>query len=292
MQELMSTYKDNILDIENFLVETIFNLGSLEDRESDEFKKVFKIFPSMELIYVCNEKDMIQISENIYRNKTSDIPIGRDRKYLLDKVEFNRSNIAISKPYISSATGKTCITVAKKENDKIYFLDFNVAMLLQRLGLIEVHGGFNIISKSFYFLTANIMIILALFTIGYASYEFINSLLFKGVLSIEAIFKPVIALTLGLAIFDLAKTVLAQEVIFKSYSKDSTEEYKVLTKFSITIIIALLIESLMVVFKIAIDDYSHMIHAFYLIGGVSVLILTLGLFIYLTKVRNLNECCR
>jgi len=43
MQEFMTTYKDNILDIENFLIETIFNLGSLEDRESNDFKKVFKV---------------------------------------------------------------------------------------------------------------------------------------------------------------------------------------------------------------------------------------------------------
>ena len=279
----MSTYKENVQDIETFLIETIFNLGNLQEREGNDFKRVFKVFPSLELIYTCNEENMLQTSANIYRNKTSQTPIGRNREYLLNKMDFDNSSIAISQPYISSATGETCITVAKKENGKIFFLDFNIPALLQRLGLIEVHKGFNFISKSFYFLTANIMIVLALFTIGYSVYEFINSLLFKGGLSIEAIFKPVIALTLGLAIFDLAKTVLAQEVVFKSYSKNSTEEYKVLTKFSITIIIALLIESLMVVFKIAIDDYAHMIHAFYLIGGVSILIVALGLFIYFTK---------
>lgn len=283
MQEFMDTYKNNIDDIENFLVETVFNLGSLHERETNNFAKVFKVFPSLELVYVCDEKSMVQISENIYRNKTSKIPIGRNRNYLLEKVQFDSTNIAISKTYISSATGETCVTVAKKENDKIYFLDFNVSALLQRLGLIEIHSGFNFISKGFYFVTASVMMVLALFTIGYSVFEFTVSLLTKDGLSIELIFKPVIALTLGLAIFDLAKTVFAQEVIFKSYSKNSDAEYKVLTKFSITIIIALLIESLMVVFKIAIDDYSQMLHAFYLIGGVSVLMLALGLFIYFTK---------
>lgn len=39
----------------------------------------------------------------------------------------------------------------------------------------------------------------------------------------------------------------------------------------------------MVVFKIAIDNYEQMIHAVYLIGGVSILILSLGIFIYYTK---------
>ncbi len=282
MHEFMDTYKENVKDIENFLVETIFNLGNLESREDENFKKLFKVFPSLELVYTCDE-DLIQISNNIYRNKTSNIPIGRDRNYILDKISFEETNIAVSKPYISSATGETCITVAKKENNKIHFLDFNVTLLLQRLGLIEVHRGFNFMNKSFYLLTANLMMILALFTIGYSTYEFIHSLLFKDGLTIESIFKPVIALTLGLAIFDLAKTILAQEVVFKSYSKNSDTEYKLLTKFSITIIIALLIESLMVVFKIAIDDYSHMIHAFYLISGVSVLVLALALFIYYTS---------
>lgn len=164
-------------------------------------------------------------------------------------------------------------------------LDFDLDILLQRLGLIEINRAFNTVSKTFYFITANVMIILALFTIGYALFSFIESIFVKSDLSIESIFKPVIALTLGLAIFDLAKTVMEQEVVFKTYSKNSRAEYKVLIKFSITIIIALLIESLMVVFKIAIDDYSLMIHALYLLGGVSILMLALGLFIYFTKMK-------
>ncbi len=288
MQEIMSTYKANINDIENFLRETILNLGDLKEWQSTDFKKVFKVFPSLELIYTCDESSLLQNSGNIFRNKQTKAPVGRKRDYLLNNTNFNGSNIAITKPYISSATGDTCITVAKKENTEIYFLDFNISMLLQRLGLVEIHSGFNFVSKSFYFLTANIMMILALFTIGYSIYAFANSLLVQNDLSIEAIFKPVIALTLGLAIFDLAKTVFAQEVIFKSYSKSSYEEYRVLIKFSITIIIALLIESLMVVFKIAIDNYEHMVHAFHLIAGVSVLIVAVGLFIYFTNKKACN----
>ncbi len=288
MQEIMNTYKDNVKDIENFLRETIFNLGDLKEWEGTDFKKVFKVFPSLELVYTCDSDTMLQTSENIYRNKKTKAPIGRHRDYLLNNAKFNGNDIAITKPYISSATGDTCITVAKKENGHIYFLDFNVPFLLQRLGLVEIHSGFNFVNKSFYFMTANIMMMLALFTIGYSIYAFSNSLMAQGSLSIEAIFKPVIALTLGLAIFDLAKTVFAQEVIFKSYSKSSYEEYRVLIKFSITIIIALLIESLMVVFKIAIDNYEHMLHALYLITGVSILIVAVGTFIFFTKKKACN----
>jgi len=283
MQEFMTTYKENIDDIEHFLTETIFNLGEIHNRENSRFKKLFNVFPSLELVYVCNGETLQQTSDNIYRGKTSPNPRGRDRTYLLTKMDLTSSDLAVSKPYMSSASGETCITVAKREAGSIYFMDFNLTALLQRLGLMEIHKEFNFLTKGFYIVSATIMMILALFTLGYSVFEFGHSVFIKANLSIESIFKPVIALTLGLAIFDLAKTVLEQEVVFKSYSKEGKSEYKVLVKFSITIIIALLIESLMVVFKIAIHSYEAMIHAFYLIGGVSVLMLALGSFIYLSS---------
>ncbi|WP_304546033.1 PDC sensor domain-containing protein [Sulfurimonas microaerophilic] len=283
MQEFMETYNANVDDIEKFLTETIYNLGELSKREEKKFENLFKVFPSLELVYICDNDTLVQISDNIYRDKTSSLPKGRDRSYLMKKIRLNNSDISISKPYISSATGKTCITVVKEEADKIYFMDFTLTALLDRLGLIELHREFNFVSKSFYFVTANLMILLAVFTLGYSIYELGHSLFFKDGVSIESIFKPIIALTLGLAIFDLSKTILEQEVVFKSYSKNSKLEYKVFTKFSITIIIALLIESLMVVFKIALHDYSQMLYAVYLIAGVSILVLALGLFIFFTR---------
>mgnify|MGYP000494169322 CR=1 FL=1 len=265
MQEFMQTYKDNVEDIENFLIETINNTGDLANKEEDNFEALYKLFPSLELIYICDKESSDQVSPNVYRNTTTKTQIGRNRKYLLSKINLTDTKISVSAPYISSATGNTCITIAKEENGRIFLLDFELKVLLQRLGLVNVHKQFNFASKSFYLITGNVMMVLALFTVGYALFDFFNSLFIIGNLSIESIFKPVIALTLGLAIFDLAKTILEQEVVFKSYSKNGREEYKVLVKFSITIIIALLIESLMVVFKIAIADYHQMIHALYLV---------------------------
>lgn len=282
MKELTDTYSAHIKDIENFLIQTVTNLGGLAFHKTTDFKRLFNVFPSLELVYICDKDSLNQTSSNIYRKKQNTDPIGRNRRYLLEKLD-SFDQIAVTKPYVSAATGETCITVIKKEQDNIYFLDFNLLKLLQRLELIEIQKEFNLVSKGFYFIAGSVMIMLAVFTIGYSLYEFIQSVFFKSGLSIESIFKPVIALTLGLAIFDLAKTLLEQEVIFKNYSKTSKAEYKVLTKFLITIIIALLIESLMVVFKIAIDDYSLMINAVYLILGVSVLIVSLAVFIYLSK---------
>lgn len=283
MQEFMDTYIKNQPDIEKFLIETIRNLGHIGLREENNYEKIFSVFPSLEIIYICDKETLNQVSPNIYRDALSFTQEGVNRKYLMNKIHFNENGISVSSPYISSASGITCVTVAKLEKDKIFFLDFKVDALLKRLGLIEIHDGLNKMNKGFYFLTGVVMAFLALFTLGYSIFELGHSIFIKDHLTIEAIFKPIVAVTLGLAIFDLAKTLLEQEVFFKSYSKSSKSEYKLLTKFSITIIIALLIEALMVVFKIALEDYSQMINAVYLILGVGFLIAMLSVFIFLTK---------
>ena len=62
------------------------------------------------------KESMIQTSHNIYRYNTTSNTVGRDRNYLLKKINLVDNDIAISKPYISSATGENCVTVAKIEN--------------------------------------------------------------------------------------------------------------------------------------------------------------------------------
>lgn len=82
---------------------------------------------------------------------------------------------------------------------------------------------------------------------------------------------------MGLAIFDLAKTLLEREVFFKAYS-DKQNESRLLSKFLTAIIIALSIEALMVVFKTALHDPSQMLYALYLIIGVTLIILSLAIY--------------
>ena len=75
-------------------------------------------------------------------------------------------------------------------------------------------------------------------------------------------------------------------MFFKSYSKNSKVETKILTKFLTTIIIALSIEALIVVFKIALNDYVQMINAFYLIAGIALILISLTIFIHFSTRRT------
>lgn len=283
MKELLETYYKHEDDIEYFLQESLKNLGSLSLYRKNKFKKIYDLFPSLELIYIVDKKSKVQTSINYYKNKVDEKAKGKLRTHLISKLNFKDDNIAFSKPYISSATRNNCITVSLKEENEIYFLDFKLDILLQKLSLIELNKPFHNITKAFYILSGFSMMFLSIITILYSLYSFLIFLYSKNPLSLEVIFKPIIALTLAIAIFDLAKTILEQEVFFKSYSKNSYVEIKILTKFLTTIIIALSIEALIVVFKIGLNNYSLMINAFYLIFSISLILISLTVFIYFSK---------
>lgn len=283
MKEFIETYKQHKEEIEFFLQESIRNLGELTPHKKSEFSKLFNLFPSLELIYFTNKDTKIQTSANYYRNKIDEEAKDKNRSYLISKLEFKDDNIAFSTPYISIATRNNCVTVTIKEGDEIIFLDFRIDILLEKLNLLELNKPFHSLTKGFYVFAGFSMMILAMVTIGFSLYDFVYYVFAKSTISLEMTFKPIIALTLSIAIFDLAKTILEQEVFFKSYSKNSKVETKILTKFLSTIIIALSIEALIVVFKIAINDYEKMINAFYLIAGIALILVSLTVFIHFSN---------
>lgn len=282
MKEFIEIYNTNREKIETFIESSVNGIHNLNDGISNLYKDLYATFPSLELIYVVDAASKVQTSPNIYRKSTDENEQGKDRSYLINRLKIKDNHFAFTMPYQSSTTGSICITVTKKEGDNIVFMDFEIEKMLERLGLIDRQIYFSNIVKSFYFVAGFFMMILSMAAIVYGGYDFIHNM-FGDKLNIDSIFKPVIATTLGLAIFDLAKTVLEQEVFFKSYSKDSKIEIKVLTKFLITILIALSIETLMVVFKIAIDNYNHLINALYLMEGISFIIIALAALIFLTQ---------
>ncbi len=281
MKEFIEVYEENKDNIENFILTTLRNGGSILDETTDDYKKIFQAFPSMELIYITSMQ-FTQISANIYRNKIEISAKDKDRAYLTTKMIQKDELFSISNPYISSATSDTCITIMIQEDDKYIFIDFKLSALLGRLGLVELHPSFNKLTKFFYTSVGFSLILFAFLSIVYALVSYVSHVFIDNNFTLDSLFKPIVALTLGLAIFDLAKTILEREVFFKNYSKEN-EDATILTKFSIAIIIALSIEALMVVFKIALHDYTQMIHALYLIIGVGIIIISLALYTYLSK---------
>jgi hypothetical protein len=282
MKEYIEIYNENRDKIHAIIEQSIESLDQLSDEAADHYQKLYTAFPSLEVVYTVDADTKVQTSANVYRKHSDDNETNKSRAYLIDRLNITNNHLAFTNPYHSTATGSLCITVTKREGNTIIFMDFILEKLLERLGLIEKHLYFSNIVKGFYLIAGFVMMILSMAAILYGAYDFIVNLVVAK-LDIDSIFKPVIATTLGIAIFDVAKTVLEQEVFFKSYSKDSKIEIKLLTKFLITILIALSIETLMIVFKIAIENYDKMINALYLMSGISSIIIAIALLFFFTK---------
>jgi hypothetical protein len=274
MQDLIEIYDHNEGLIKKFLLSSLKQMNLYEEQKVE---KLFATFPTLELIYETDES-FIQNSSNYYRDRTDMERLGVDRSYLFDN---EMDDIYFSQPYISTATRKLCITLVFKTKEGYIFLDFRVRKLLERFDLIVSKKGFNRINSFSYSFIGGGLIFFALFVVSYGFYEFVMKLFIQTDMSMDIVFKSVIALTLGLAIYDLGKTILEQEVLPKTQHSKSDVKIKTLLNFSTSILIALLIEALLVVFKISIHDYKDLPYAAVFVLALSFL---LAVFAYISKV--------
>jgi hypothetical protein len=102
---------------------------------------------------------------------------------------------------------------------------------------------------------------------------------------IKDVFEATILITLALAIFDLAKTLIEEELLGRNSNNSISGPHKTMVRFLGSIIIALSIEALMLVFKFAITDPEKILYAMYIIAGVSLLLITLAVYIKFTKLK-------
>lgn len=288
MKETIAIYKKHRTFIENSLTSMMESIDfSQYDRIKE--KSVFTLFPALKATYTINEK--YKQSSPMYTDdeEADESSIGLDKGHLLGRVRFRADNIYISNAYVNSRSGTPFITIVVHHKDEYIVFDFELYSLLKELSLIEGHELFGEFTRYFYALFGFMLALFSVALIAYALYIVWTLIASHDKELLAGVFRSIIALTLGLAIFDLSKTILEHEVFYKSLSRNNNLENRLLARFLISIIIALSIEALMVVFKIALSDYSQMIHAFYLISGVGIMIVSLSLFIFIMRYQGYRE---
>lgn len=284
MKETIIIYKKQRAFIESSLTSMIESLDFSQYDMMKE-KSIFTLLPALKATYKINSK--YKQSSPLYTEDGSDSDVlGIDKSHLIGRIQFRDDNIYISNSYMHSRSGTPYITVTVKREDEYIVYDFELYGLLKELSLIEGHDHFSKFTRYFYGLFGFLLAAFSVTLIIYAVYIVWALIFYNGVDLLSGLFRSIIALTLGLAIFDLAKTVLEHEVFYKSLSRKNNLENRLLARFLTSIIIALSIEALMVVFKIALNDYSEMIHAFYLIAGVGIMIISLSLFIFIMRYQG------
>ena len=280
MQDLVRSYAANAPLIQNFILSTLGNVN-LKSLNVQLIERLYKTFPSLELLYKSDE-GFVQNSPNIYVDREEHSQIGADRAYLIDQVQILKGYY-ISDPYISTATGFLCITVVYAVSEGYLFLDFRLRKLLERFDLIEKNDVFKFVNRTSYALIGGGLLFFGIFVVLYGFYTFAGYLFGIEPLSIDTVFKPIIALTLGLAVYDLGKTIVEQEVLPRTQHVSDVFNPKTLLNFSVSIIIALLIEALLVVFKISLHDYKDLPYASTLVVALSFLLLVFAIFVYIIR---------
>ncbi len=277
MKEAVRIYKENREEIKKNIFDIINGMQHNTLKEED-LRRFFPLFRSLQSIYAVDDT-YSQITPLYLKNSQERQRMDSVVASLQENSSLDENGEYISSPYLSSKSGAPTVTVSKKiSENEVMTLNFNLLQLLEEFHYIEKANFFNAMTKYIYAAIGYSLSFFAVTLIIYALFNFVYHSMDEHTNLFQSIFKSTIALTLGLAIFDLAKNLLEHEVVYKEYFKESHGSTVLLEKFLISIIIALSIEALMTVFKIALADYKDIVYAVYLILAVSTMIIALSYF--------------
>lgn len=229
----------------------------------------------------------VQMTDNISKNKNlKGLGKGDDRSnraYFYKTI--NEHRCILTDPYPSAISNTMVVTSAfpiYDENDIllcIICVDISLANILRMVHPSSIDSVSGLISKIAYtsFSLALAAVSLLLFVKGLSS--FLHFGLDFMSIDINEMFKATILLTLALAIFDLVKAIFEEEVLGKEKKQGAGEGHQTMIRFLGSIIIALSIEALMLVFKSALTDPGKLQYAVYLLTGVSFLLIALSIYI-------------
>lgn len=255
----------------------------------DALKILKKELPMAETFYVLDKRG-ITMMDAISTNKEYRTGKGNNRSsraYFYRAVREKRC--IVTDPYPSIISHNLTVTASYPVYDEhkhlhyVVCIDISLKELLKFFHPSSADTYFGIFSKISYGMISVSLFVVAflLFAKGvgniahYFSFETIE---------IRKMFEATILITLALAIFDLVKTIFEEEVLGAHQRKHTNEMHNTMVKFLGSIIIALSIEALMMVFKYSLMGPEKLVYAILLIFGVTMLLY--GLSYYLKNAKD------
>ena len=236
------------------------------------------------------DKNGVQMFDNIAKNDIFKIGKDKDRS---DKSYYYRAvkegRCVLSDPYPSSLTNDLCVTAGfpvyddKRELHYVVCIDISLTNILKIVRPSPAVQIFENFTKFIYVLFSIALLLISSVMFFYGVETFLHNGMNLTKINIEEMFKATILLTLSLAIFDLVKTIFEEEVLGQSKKSMNAGVHKTMVRFLGSIIIALAIEALMLVFKFALINPENIIYAVYLVVGVTLLLI--GLSVYLRTIK-------
>ncbi|MCR4941304.1 MAG: PDC sensor domain-containing protein [Campylobacter sp.] len=253
---------------------------------NESFKHMTYEVDKFDAFYVLDNSGL-QVQDAISLNTEFKHGGGENRAhkaYYYDCIKEGK--FVITDPYPSKFNGELCVTASMpiyNDKNELKFIacgDISLKNVLKIAGIGNLEGYFSNFERFFYALICAALFMICSFLFWHGVRGFLEKSFVH--VNVEEIFESTIILTLALAIFDLVKTIFEEEVIGKHHDENSMI-YKTMVRFIGSIIIALAIEALMLVFKFAITAPENIINAIYLISGVALLMVALSVYLFSVK---------
>ena len=272
-----------------------------------------KHYPFATLIYTLDQNG-IQTSENVnHSEKMRQINsyLGKNRSqrpYFI--LAQNTDQVVVTEPYLSTVNNKLCLSAAVKLINPISALTTpHPAAQIAASGIADcvplVQHGYLVLDLDLaktiaffmgdssrtrfepFFKSIYVLIVVGLLSVVlvllYAAFSDIATLFNTGH-TLEAIqlkpFSIIIFITLALAIFDLGKTILEEEVLMRKDILRHSSTRRTITRFIAAILIAVSIEALMLMFKGALHNGTESMQGVWMMLTAVGLLVGLGIYVY------------
>ena len=286
-------YENAIHELMASIVTGIFDAQLFQDQESlsRATKWLFQNYPFVDLIFTLDGEGL-QTSENISnsiftdKKKTYKGVSRRHRPYFHQAVESD--NVIVTEPYLSILSHHLCISSAVSCRDEegkikgILVVDIDLANAIEFLMGDRKRKKFQPFFVSVYSLIVVGLFIVVAILLFSASKELGD--LFNEPKTRDFHLKPfsiIIFLTLALAIFDLGKTTLEEEVLMHKDIFRHSSTRRTITRFIAAILIAVSIESLLLMFKSVLGSPEYLGNAVAMMTTAIGLLVGLGIYVYL-----------
>lgn len=269
-------------------------LATLEDgiKKQQDNRLLVAQYPFLELQY-CLDKDGLQQGDNVcfkreymkVLNNKGNAQDLSDRPYFQEILAHQQT--CFTAPYISIATQHLCISAIKplrsaKTQESYLVVDVCLTQLIEFIMGDRTRANMTPFFKAGYGVIVSCLFCLVLFLL-YKVFGDIYNLLSTSSQADDPLepFSIIIFITLALAIFDLGKTILEEEILMHKDIFRHSSTRRTITRFISTILIAVSIEALLTMFKAALGQSQYLLPAIYMMLAVVGLLVALAVYVYL-----------
>jgi hypothetical protein len=259
-----------------------------------------RAYPFVELLYSLDAKG-VQLMDSAYGPNVSErhrrsLGKGSDRSkrpyVVAAREQLNRA--VVTRPYLSSATHQLSVSavlhLADDDGNELGYLvlNFNLQRLIAYLNGDGRRTRFHPWFQAIYGLIGGMLILVSALLL-YSAGESMFSVFEAGSNIATGAFGIVIMITLGMSIFDLGKTILEEEVLVSKDIHHHDTTRRTISRFMAAIIIAVSIESLLLMFKSLLsggDGGTPLISAIWMLLAAVAMLVGLGIYLRLSQERK------